>query len=183
MSKSISRLAFLRISGNPVVRRVQKKAGKCVVAYGLLFQALMLSKDKTTDVGVVSHRAALMTGCYPKRVGLATGCFGKWHLGDQPEFLPTNYGFDAYFGILYSNDMWLPHPETTRWKVTPPPLPVLRNNNVIERRPMNEANTMLNPTSESRTFTCKLGTVTNGMKISNSHCKRASRISDLDLFS
>lgn len=79
-------------------------------------------------------RAALMTGCYPKRslpiphvlfpvsaVGLnpdevtiaevlkgqgyATACFGKWHLGDQAEFLPTRQGFDVYLGIPYSNDM------------------------------------------------------------------------------
>ncbi|WP_231603376.1 sulfatase family protein [Neorhodopirellula pilleata] len=82
-------------------------------------------------------RASLMTGCYPKRVlpishvlfpagevglnpdevtvaellkqtGYATACFGKWHLGDQPPFLPTNQGFDTYFGIPYSNDMGPP---------------------------------------------------------------------------
>ena len=75
-----------------------------------------------------------MTGCYPKRVlqiphvlfpgagvglnpqetniarllksaGYATACIGKWHLGDQPEFLPLQQGFDVYFGIPYSNDM------------------------------------------------------------------------------
>ncbi len=79
-------------------------------------------------------RAALMTGCYPKRVlpiphvlfpnaavglspdehtvadvlrgaGYATACIGKWHLGDQPEFLPRQQGFDYYFGLPYSNDM------------------------------------------------------------------------------
>jgi arylsulfatase A len=79
-------------------------------------------------------RAAMMTGCYPKRVlpipgvlfpaaavglnpnqttvaevlkgaGYATICLGKWHLGDQPEFLPTNQGFEHYYGIPYSNDM------------------------------------------------------------------------------
>jgi arylsulfatase A len=79
-------------------------------------------------------RAALMTGCYPKRslsiphvlfpannvglapeevtvaellvkLGYATGCIGKWHLGDQPEFLPRRQGFDYYFGLPYSNDM------------------------------------------------------------------------------
>ncbi len=79
-------------------------------------------------------RAALMTGCYPKRVlpiphvlfpesvvglatqevtiaevlkdaGYATACIGKWHLGDHPEFLPTRQGFDEYFGLPYSNDM------------------------------------------------------------------------------
>ena len=78
-------------------------------------------------------RAALMTGCYPERVGrlpvlfprdsrglnpeettiaemlkargYATACIGKWHLGHKPEFLPTSQGFDYYFGIPYSNDM------------------------------------------------------------------------------
>ena len=106
-------------------------------------------------------RAALMTGCYPSRVGLArgsghavlfpgdphglhpdeitiaellkeagyaTGCFGKWHLGDQPEFLPTAQGFDQYFGIPYSNDMW---PEHTRWPF--PGLPILRNGQIVDQ--------------------------------------------------
>jgi arylsulfatase A len=79
-------------------------------------------------------RAAMMTGCYPKRVmpipgvlfpaanlglspdettvaevlksaGYVTNCIGKWHLGDQPPFLPTKQGFDHYYGIPYSNDM------------------------------------------------------------------------------
>ena len=79
-------------------------------------------------------RAALITGCYPKRVGMhehvlfpaskkglhpdehtvadhlksqgyATACFGKWHLGHHPEVLPTSNGFDTYLGIPYSNDM------------------------------------------------------------------------------
>lgn len=78
-------------------------------------------------------RAQLLTGCYGVRVGVpgvffpagkhglapgeftiaerlgplgyATACVGKWHLGDQPEFLPTRQGFDRYFGIPYSNDM------------------------------------------------------------------------------
>ena len=106
-------------------------------------------------------RAALMTGCYPRRVGLArgsghavlfpgdphglnpneitiaeilkragyaTGCFGKWHLGDQPQFLPTNQGFDTYFGIPYSNDMW---PALKRWQF--PALPVLRGTEVVDQ--------------------------------------------------
>ncbi len=78
-------------------------------------------------------RAALMTGCYPERVGnlpvlfpnskrglnpqeitiaellktrgYATACVGKWHLGHHKKFLPTSQGFDSYFGIPYSNDM------------------------------------------------------------------------------
>jgi arylsulfatase A-like enzyme len=60
--------------------------------------------------------------------GYATGCFGKWHLGDQPKFLPTNQGFDTYFGIPYSNDMWPGH---KRWPF--PPLPVLRGTEVVDR--------------------------------------------------
>ena len=40
-----------------------------------------------------------------KKLGYATMCIGKWHVGDQPEFLPTKQGFDHYFGIPYSNDM------------------------------------------------------------------------------
>ena len=78
-------------------------------------------------------RAALLTGCYPPRVGITkvlfprdsiglnpdevtiadilktrgyvTACIGKWHLGHLPQFLPTSNGFDSYFGIPYSNDM------------------------------------------------------------------------------
>ncbi|MDP7009786.1 MAG: sulfatase-like hydrolase/transferase, partial [Verrucomicrobiota bacterium] len=113
-------------------------------------------------------RAALMTGCYPRRVGLdstpedghvlrpvspnglhpneitiaevlksagyATACIGKWHLGDQPEFLPTRQGFDYYLGVPYSDDMT--HATGQRigdrlrgkqW----PPLPLMENEKVI----------------------------------------------------
>jgi arylsulfatase A len=86
-----------------------------------------------------ASRAALMTGCYPNRFGIhgalgpgskvgisdqettlaelvkqrgyATAIFGKWHLGDSPQFLPVRHGFDQYFGLPYSNDMWPLHPE------------------------------------------------------------------------
>ena len=86
-----------------------------------------------------ASRAALLTGCYPNRIGVhgafmpkskeglnlsettiaemlkekgyKTGIFGKWHLGDHPEFMPNNQGFDEYFGIPYSNDMWSEHPQ------------------------------------------------------------------------
>lgn len=88
-----------------------------------------------------ASRASLMTGCYNIRVGIsgalgprtehgihadeitlaevckqkgyATACYGKWHLGHHPRFLPTNHGFDDYFGLPYSNDMWPYHPEVT----------------------------------------------------------------------
>jgi arylsulfatase A-like enzyme len=57
--------------------------------------------------------------------GYATGCFGKWHLGDQPSFLPNNHGFDTYFGVPYSNDM--------DWKERgDPPLPFVHNTTVIK---------------------------------------------------
>ncbi len=90
-------------------------------------------------------RTGLLTGCYPKRVGMhkhvlfpvsnyglnpaettmadhfkslgyATACIGKWHLGHHPEVLPRAQGFDSYFGIPYSNDM--NHTEN-EWKVSP----------------------------------------------------------------
>ena len=81
-----------------------------------------------------ASRAALLTGCYPNRVsvlhalmpwaenglgageetiaellrekGYVCGIFGKWHLGHHREFLPLQHGFDEYFGLPYSNDMW-----------------------------------------------------------------------------
>jgi arylsulfatase A len=107
-------------------------------------------------------RAQFLTGCYAKRVslpnvifpaarvglsdkehtlagllkqqGYATMCIGKWHLGDQPEFLPTRRGFDHYFGVPYSNDMggtWDGSPDAPAGKRRPP-LPLVRDNRVIE---------------------------------------------------
>ncbi|MFQ6039402.1 MAG: sulfatase [Candidatus Poribacteria bacterium] len=61
-----------------------------------------------------------------KEQDYATACIGKWHLGDQPEFLPTRHGFDYYCGIPYSEDM-IPA-RNPKW----PPLPLMRNEQVIE---------------------------------------------------
>ena len=101
-------------------------------------------------------RAALMTGCYPTRVGLsegvlfpgdeegldpdettvaellgeqgyATTCIGKWHLGDSEPFLPTNHGFDSFFGIPYSNDMGAEH-SGGKYRE----LPLLRDTETVE---------------------------------------------------
>jgi len=126
-----------------------------MAAEGRRFTSFYVSSGVCTP-----SRASLMTGCYPRRVnmhqneaglcvlfpvnqkglnpdevtmaevlkgqGYATACIGKWHLGDQPEFLPTRQGFDTYFGIPYSNDMG------TRQGPGRPPLPLLRNEEVIE---------------------------------------------------
>ncbi|MDE0935838.1 MAG: sulfatase [Mariniblastus sp.] len=58
-------------------------------------------------------------------VGYATACIGKWHLGDQPEHLPTEHGFDFYFGIPYSNDM------QSKGRGDPP-LPLVKQSSVVE---------------------------------------------------
>ena len=70
-----------------------------------------------------------------KPLGYATAIIGKWHLGDQPEFLPTRQGFDSFFGIPYSDDMAQAagrrigdRMDGVRW----PPLPLLENETVIE---------------------------------------------------
>ncbi len=65
-----------------------------------------------------------------KQQGYATMCIGKWHLGDQPEFLPTRQGFDSYFGIPFSNDMGSEVKSQTKGGL--PELPLLRNETVIE---------------------------------------------------
>ncbi len=61
-----------------------------------------------------------------KSAGYATTIIGKWHLGDQPELLPTRQGFDSYFGIPYSDDM------TPREGKPWPPLPLMENETVLE---------------------------------------------------
>ena len=108
-------------------------------------------------------RGAMMTGCYPRRIGFgsfegkgvlfpgqgvglnpnestmaaelrrqgyATMLIGKWHCGDQPEFLPTHHGFDAYYGIPYSNDMGR---QVNREQH--PPLPLMADATVLQEQP------------------------------------------------
>ena len=114
-----------------------------------------------------ASRAALLTGCYHQRVsihgafgprarqgihpdemtlaelckqkGYATAIFGKWHLGHHPKFLPLQNGFDEYFGLPYSNDMWPYHPafanlpkDAAARKRGYPNLPLIEGNRVVD---------------------------------------------------
>lgn len=64
-----------------------------------------------------------------KQKNYATACIGKWHQGDQPQWLPTKQGFDLYFGIPFSNDMGFDN------SIPYPPLPLVRDQKVIEEEP------------------------------------------------
>jgi len=105
-----------------------------------------------------ASRTALLTGCYPNRLGIlgalnpssrngihdreatlaqvlkargyATAIYGKWHLGHHAQFLPTRHGFDDYFGLPYSNDMWPNHP-TAKF----PALPLIEHEKTIQENP------------------------------------------------
>ncbi len=77
-----------------------------------------------------------------KEQNYSTMCIGKWHLGDHPDFMPTNHGFDHYFGIPYSNDM-------NRKEV---PLPLVRDLTVIRDRVQKETTITAQYTSEAVKF-------------------------------
>jgi len=107
-----------------------------------------------------ASRAALLTGCYPNRMGIlgalgpssktgihanevtlaellktrgyATAIYGKWHLGDDWQFLPTRHGFDDYLGLPYSNDMWPNHPTAA---TDYPPLPLIEGDRTVRNMP------------------------------------------------
>jgi arylsulfatase A len=116
-----------------------------------------------------ASRAALLTGCYPNRIGIhgalspkvnhglgaeemtlaelvkqkgyATAAIGKWHLGHHPQFLPTRHGFDEYYGLPYSNDMWPHHPEAKKGAY--PKLPMIENERVVDEEVTPEDQTRL----------------------------------------
>ncbi len=107
-----------------------------------------------------ASRAGVLSGSYPNRIGFsgaldhtsktglnpdeetipeilktkayATAAYGKWHLGHLPEFLPLKHGFDEFFGIPYSNDMWPDHPSRKDYY---PPLPLIENEKTIQTNP------------------------------------------------
>ena len=102
-------------------------------------QGALLNSYYSTQAVCSASRASILTGAYPNRIGFSgalgpnskkginpnellmsemlkeqgykTAIYGKWHLGDNEKFLPTRHGFDDFYGILYSNDMWPYHPE------------------------------------------------------------------------
>ena len=84
------------------------------------------SKDKNSGEILGLNPDELTLAEVVKAQGYATACIGKWHLGDDPIFLPNNHGFEYYFGIPYSNDMI---PERF------PDLPLMRNSEVVELNP------------------------------------------------
>jgi len=98
-----------------------------------------------------------------KKVGYNTACIGKWHLGHKNEFLPTQNGFDYYYGIPYSNDMDLVFDKTTSkdyWSFWQNPeeirvenfnIPLMKNNEIIER-PANQKTITKRYTEESIKF-------------------------------
>ena len=124
-----------------------------------------------------ASRAAILTGVYPNRIGIynafgptsdsgishneytlaemlkdngyKTGIFGKWHLGSKKEFFPTNHGFDEFYGILYSNDMWRWHPEYPEGY--PQDLLLYRNENALKEI-IDQSNLTKDITTESINF-------------------------------
>ncbi len=130
-------------------------------------EGMKLTDFYVSSSACTPSRAALMTGCYANRIGMgasvvfpadkrglnpseitiaeilkkggyATGCFGKWHLGDHPSFMPNSQGFDVYEGIPYSNDMW----GTTK-KRKYPPLPWIKQNKAVAHIPDNASQAVL----------------------------------------
>ena len=126
-------------------------------------EGIKLTDFYVSSVACTPSRSSLMTGCYAQRVGMggnvvfpadvrglnpsettlaemlknvgyATGCFGKWHLGDQPGFMPMNQGFDEYEGIPYSNDMWS-EAGKPMGKKNYPPLPYMKHDKVVAHIP------------------------------------------------
>ncbi|MBZ5858402.1 sulfatase family protein [Flavihumibacter profundi] len=128
-------------------------------------QGMRLTNFYAAQAVCSASRSALLTGCYPTRIGIsgaldhnskialnpneetiaellkargyATGMVGKWHLGNHVPFLPLQHGFDEYLGLPYSNDMWpvyydgTPYTDTTNYRSTYPPLPLIEGNNTI----------------------------------------------------
>ena len=123
----------------------------------LAHEGALLKSYYSTQAVCSASRASILTGAYSNRIGFSgalgpnskkginpdelllsemlkdngykTAIYGKWHLGDNKKFFPTRHGFDDFFGILYSNDMWPFHAE---YPNSYPDLMLYENENPIE---------------------------------------------------
>jgi arylsulfatase A len=123
-------------------------------------EGIRLTSFYVTQAVCSASRAALLTGAYSNRVGIqgalnhtaryginpsemtiaevlkqrgyATAIYGKWHLGHHQLFLPVHHGFDEYFGLPYSNDMWPRHPQQKDFY---PDLPLIEGDEVARLDP------------------------------------------------
>jgi len=131
-------------------------------------EGMKLTDFYVSSTACTPSRSALLTGCYADRIGMrksvvfpadkrglnpkeitiaeilkkagyATGCFGKWHLGDQPAFMPLAQGFDEYEGIPYSNDMWVKGNPKRKY----PPLPWIKGNKAVAHIPDPESQALI----------------------------------------
>ncbi len=176
--------ADLGVQGHPSIRtpRIDRMAAEGIRFTDFYAQPFCGPARAALLTGTYPPRNSLMfnhiprarTGIHPNEVtiaellrdrGYATAMLGKWHLGDAGPFLPTRNGFDRYYGLPYSNDMWPYHPKIVRrpdederirhtrertaytgyaqsdetypvdWF---PPLPLIENEEVIETNPRQE---------------------------------------------
>ncbi len=137
-------------------------------------EGISLTSFYTAAPVCTPSRAGLMTGRYPvrfgmehnegpdteggmpadeltmaealKSVGYRTACFGKWHLGSVPGHMPTEHGFDEYYGILYSNDMMPP------WVQTDRPLRLYRGTEPVDEYPVDQTTLTKRYTEEAIRF-------------------------------
>ncbi|KYP16584.1 sulfatase [Flavihumibacter sp. CACIAM 22H1] len=112
----------------------------------LAYSGIRFTNFYAAQAVCTASRSALLTGCYPTRIGISgaidhnakfglntneetipellkksgykTGMVGKWHLGHVEPYLPLQHGFDEYLGIPYSNDMWPVYYDGTPWTDT-----------------------------------------------------------------
>ncbi len=125
--------ADLGVQGHPYIRtpNLDRMAGEGLRLTDFYAQpfcgparaALMTGTYPARNSLMFNHIPNARTGIHPNEItiaellrdrGYATAMLGKWHLGDAPEFLPTRHGFDSYYGLPYSNDMWPFHPKIER---------------------------------------------------------------------
>jgi len=174
----------LGVQGHPYIRtpnidRLAREGVRLTDFYAQPFcgpsrAALMTGSYPARNSLAFNHLPRAKTGIHPNEItiaeilrdqGYATAIVGKWHLGDAPEFLPTRHGFDYWYGLPYSNDMWPYHPKIEKRhgedarmqaareragytgyaqsdQVYPidwfPKLPLMRNEEVVELNPQQE---------------------------------------------